>query len=128
MTDYRSSLKSKLSDIESKRADLAKESERLLLALGVLNEIDSELIRDKPSSKQPKATDGTLIDSLISILRNRPLTTNDIYQRVTLERETSKPSVNTALYRLRQRGKVFKEDDLWSLMEPEDSTEPQPQP
>ena len=121
MTDYRSSLKSKLADVD-------KERERLMSALGILDEIDSELIRNKFSSKQPETTGGTLIDIIISILSERAMTTNDIYDRVTLDRETSKPSINTALYRLRKRGKVFKENKMWRLVEPTTSTEHQQRP
>ena len=121
MTDYRASIKSNL-------AELDKQRESLLSALGVLDEIDSGVIRNKTSSKRPEATDGTLIDTVLNILRDQIMTTNDLYGRVTLERETSKPSVHTALYRLRKRGKIFKEENLWRLVEPTDSTEPPPQP
>ena len=123
MTDYRASIKSKL-------AELDKQRESLLSALGVLDEIDSVVIRDKTSSKRPDATDGTLIDTVLNILivRDQSMTTNDLYERVTLERETSKGSVNTALYRLRKRGKIFKEKNLWGLVEPTASTEQQQQP
>ena len=121
MTDYRASMKSKL-------AELDKQRESLLSALGILDEIDSGVIRNKTSSKQPEATDGTLIDTLFNILRGQSMTTNDLYDRVTPERETSKPSVHTALYRLRKRGKIFKEGNLWGLVEPTASTEQQPPP
>ena len=121
MTDYRASIKSEL-------AELDKQRESLLSALGVLDQIDSGVIRNKTSSKRPEATDGTLIDTVLNILRDQTMTTNDLYERVILERETSKGSVNTALYRLRKRGKIFKEKNLLGLIEPTASTEQQQQP
>ena len=128
MTNYRSSLESKLADIEAKLVDLNEEKERLLSALGVLDEIDSGLIRDKTSSKHPGAKGGTLIDIVFSILRERSMTANDIYKRIGLKREASKASMHTALSRLRKRGKVSKEGDLWGVVGSNDSTEQQQQP
>ena len=114
--------------MKSKLAELDKQRESLLSALGILDEIDSGVIRNKTSSKQPEATDGTLIDTVLNILRDQSMTTNDLYDCVTPDRETSKASVHTALYRLRKRGKIFKEGKLWKLVEPTSSIEPQPQP
>ena len=75
MTDYRASIKSEL-------AELDKQRESLLSALGVLDQIDSGVIRNKTSSKRPEATDGTLIDTVLNILRDQTMTTNDLYERV----------------------------------------------
>ena len=130
MTDYRIFAKLKLEEIERKRAELDNERERFLSALSVLDEADSNSLRTQISNGDvsPKQKGGALIDTLLNILRDQPMTANDLYGHVTLERETSKPSVHTALQRLRKRGKIFKEGNLWGLVEPTASTEQPPLP
>ena len=130
MTDYRIFAKLKLDEIERKRAELDNERERFLSALSVLDEADSNSLRTQISNGDvsPKQKGGALIDTLLNILRDQPMTANDLYGHVTLERETSKPSVHTALHRLRKRGKIFKEGNLWGLVEPTASTEQPPLP
>ena len=120
MTDYRIFAKSKLDEIERKRAELDKERERFLTTISVLDEADSNALRTQISDGDapPKKKRGTMIDAVVSILSEREMTTNDIYERLTLERETSRAAVGTALFRLRKRGKISKEGKLWALSEP----------
>ena len=130
MTDYRIFAKSKLDEIERKRAELDNERERFLSALSVLDEADSNALRTQISNGDvsPKQKGGTLIDTVLSILRDQSMATKDVCESVMLGRETSRASVGTALHRLRKRGKIFKEGKLWILVEPTSSIEPQPQP
>ena len=122
MTDYRASIKSKL-------AELDKQREPLLSALEVIDGIDSESIREKISPKKPIATNGvTLADTLVHVLGERPMKTNEIYERVVRQHETSRHTMAAALYRLRKRGKVVGKGGMWRLPGSTDSTEPPQQP
>ena len=122
MTDYRASIKSKL-------AELDKQRESLLSALEVIDGIDSESIREKISPKKPIATNGvTLADTLVHVLGERPMKTNEIYERVVEQHETSRHTMAAALYRLRNRGKVVGKGGVWRLPGSTASTERQPQP
>ena len=129
MTDYRAFFKSKLVEVESKQADLEREREGILSALGLLDEADSESIREKISPKKPIATNGvTLADTLVHILGERPMKTNEIYERVVRQHETSRNTMVASLYRMRKRGKVVGKNGLWGLPGSTDSTELPPQP
>ena len=129
MTDYRAFFKSKLVEVESKKADLEREREGILSALGLLDEADSESIREKISPKKPIATNGvTLADTLVHVLGERPMKTNEIYERVVRQHEKSRNTMTAALYRLRKRGKIIGKGGLWRLPESTASTERQPQP
>ena len=128
MTDYRAFCKSKLVEVESKQADLERERERILSWLGFLDEADSESIRGKISPKKTIATNGvTLADTLVRVLGEGEITTNEIYERVVLKHETSKKTMVASLYRLRKRGKVVGKRGLWRLPGSTASTEPQQQ-
>ena len=129
MTDYRAFFKSKLVAVKSKQADLEKEREGIIAAIGLLDEADSESIREKISPKKPIATNGvTLADTLVHVLGERPMKTNEIYERVVQQHETSRHTMAAALYRLRKRGKVVGKGGLWRLPGSTASTEPPPQP
>ena len=129
MADYRAFCKSKLVAVESKQADLKKERERILSAIGLLDEADSESIREKISPKKPIATnDVTLADTLVHVLGERPMKTNEIYERAVRQHETSRNTMAAALYRLRKRGKIVGKGGLWRLPETTASNEQQQQP
>ena len=116
MTDYRAFFKSKLVAVESKQADLEKEREGIISALGLLDEAESESIREKISPKKPIATNGvTLADTLVRVLGEREMMTNEIYELVVLKHETSRKTMAASLYRLRKRGKIVGEGGLWRL-------------
>ena len=122
MTDYRASIKSKL-------AELDKQRESLLSALGVIDGIDSESIRGRISPQKHIATHGvTLADTIVSVLGERAMVTNEIYGHVVLKYGTSKKTMVASLYRMRKRGKVVGKNGLWGLPVSTDSTEPPPQP
>ena len=110
MIDYRDSMKSKLASLDRKR-------ERLMTALSELDEIDSEAHPEKIDDSPPPASNGTLIDGVFRILSERSMATNEIYTRITLERETSRATVSTALNRLHKRGRISKEGKLWVVSE-----------
>ncbi len=123
MTDYRAFFKSKLVEVESKQADLKREREGILSALGLLDEADSESIREKISPQKHIATHGvTLADTIVSVLGERAMRTNEIYERVVLKYETSKKTMVASLYRMRTRGKVVGKNGLWRLPGSKDST------
>ncbi len=122
MTDYRAFIKAKL-------AGLDEERERLLTAIGLLDEAESESIREKISPKKTTTTNGvTLADTLVRILGEREMTTNEIYGHVVLTHETSRHTMAASLYRLQKRGKIVGKGGLWKLLGSTDSTEPPPQP
>ena len=128
MTDFRAFCKSKLVEVESKQADLERERERILSALGLFDEAESESIRGKISPKKTIATHGvTLADTIVSVLGERAIATNEIYERIVLKYETSKKTMVASLYRLRKRGKVVGKGGLWRLPGSTASTEPQQQ-
>ena len=128
MTDYRAFFKSELVAVESKQADLEKEREGIISALGLLDKAESASIREKISPKKTIATNGvTLADTLLRVLGEREITTNEIYERVVLKHETSRNTMAAALYRLRKRGKVVGKGGLWRLPGSTASTEPQQQ-
>ena len=121
MTDYRSSLKAKL-------AKLDKERDRLLTALGVLDELDSETLHAKLSPNgvsRPETAIGTMIDAVVSNLQSsgQMMTARAIHEHLVQDREVSPAAVSTALNRLQKRGKVFREKRLWGLVGRDDSTE-----
>ena len=129
MTDYRAFFKSKLVEVESKQAYLEREREGILSALGLFDEADSESIRGKISPRKHIATHGvTLTDTIVSVLGERAMATNEIYERVVLKHETSKKTMFASLYRMRKRGKVVGKKGIWGLPGSTDSTEPPPQP
>ena len=129
MTDYRAFFKSKLVAVESKKVDLEKEREVIIAALGLLDEADSESIRGKISPQKHIATHGvTLADTIVSVLGEREMATNEIYERVVLKYETSKKTMVASLYRLRNRGEIVGEGGLWRLPVSTASTEQPPQP
>ena len=122
MTDYRASIKSKL-------AELDKERDRLLTTIVLLDEIDSESIREKISPKKHIATNGvTLADTIVGVMGERAITTNEIYERVVLKYKTSKKTMVASLYRMRTRGKVAGKDGRWRLPRSTASTEQQQRP
>ena len=129
MTDYRAFFKSKLVEVESKQADLKMEREGILSALGLLDEADSESIREKISPQKHIAKHGvTLADTIVSVLGERAMRTNEIYERVVLKYETSKKTMVASLYRMRKRGNVVGKNGLWRLPGSKGSTERPPQP
>ena len=129
MTDYRAFFKSELVEIESKQADLEREREGILSALGLLDKADSESIRGKISPQKHIAANGvTLADTIVSVLGERAMATNEIYERVVLKYKTSKKTMVASLYRIRKRGKVVGKNGLWGLPGSTDSTEPPQQP
>ena len=129
MTDYRAYFKSKLADVESRQADLEKEHVEILSMLGLLDEADSKSIRGKISPQKHITMHGvTLAYTLVSVLGEREITTNEIYERVILKYETSKKTMVASLYRMRTRGKVVGKNGLWRLPGSKGSTERPPQP
>ena len=126
MTDYRAFFKSKLVAVESKQADLEKEREGIISALGLLNEAESESIREKISPKKHIATNGvTLADTIVGVLGEREMTTNEVYEHVVLKYETSKNTMAASLYRLRRREKIVGKGGRWRLPGSTASTERQ---
>ncbi len=129
ITDYRAFCKSKLVEVESKQADLEREREGILSALGLLDEADSKSIRGKISPQKHLATHGvTLADTIVSVLSERATATNEIYERVVPKYETSKKTMVASLYRLRKRGELVGKGGLWRLPVSRASTEQPPQP
>lgn len=117
MTDYRSSLKSKLAELE-------KERERIRVALSVLDEIDSENLRrtaQESSVSSNVSGNGTLPEAVIKILKDvrEGLMIKAIHEIVKRERGTQYNTLYTALRRLQARGKIIKENNLWKAVEPE---------
>ena len=116
MTDYRNSLKSKLADLE-------KELERIRVALGVLDEIDSENLRrtaQKPSAASNISANGTVPETVIEVLKDtlgEGLMTKAIYEIVERKNGAQYNTVYTALSRLQKRGDIIKENNLWKLAE-----------
>ena len=114
MTDYRSSLKSKLAELE-------KERERIRVALGVLDEIDSEQLRrtaQEPSAASTISANGTVPEAVIEVLKDTVsggLTTKAIHEIVERKRGANYNAVYTALGRLQKRGTITKEHNLWKL-------------
>lgn len=122
MTDYRTSLQDKLEKLE-------KERKRILTAIGVLDEIDSESPRSGPSSNGESRSGvkpGTITHAILSNLESslEMLTTREIHVVVSQEREVSRPALYTALNRLRNGNKIFKEENLWGLTGCEYTNEP----
>ena len=113
MTDYRASLQNKLDKLEEER-------KRILSAIDVLDEIDSELSRSDTSSDDKSrsgARPGTITHAILSCLESSDemLTTRQIYELVKQERTVSRTVLQTALHRLRKHSKIFKEENLWGL-------------
>ena len=121
MEDYR------MAALKSKLVELDKERERIMTTIDVLKELDSESVPPIGASQQT-AKNGTMIDAILSILRpsGRMMKTNDIYNRVKQERNTtSKAAVYTALSRLQKRGKVFNDNGSWKLVVRGGAAEPE---
>lgn len=125
MTDYRSSLKSKLADLE-------KERDRIRAALDVLDEIDSENIRrtaQEPSAASNISANGTVPEAVIEVLkdtfREGGLTTKAIHEIVERKHGAQYNTVYTALSRLQKRGNIIKENKLWKLVKIDEAAEPE---
>ena len=120
MVDYRIRLESKLKSLESKIKPLEEERKRLMGALRVLQELDSEDIQDeipKDNNSLKTASVGTLIDAVTRIveLSGRMMTTKEVDDRVARERKVAKGSVYIALTRLKKRSVVFQDGRRWGL-------------
>ncbi len=122
MTDYRASLQNKLDKLEEqlkkvveKLKKVEEERKRILSAIDVLDEIDSDT--SSSGNSRSGARRGTITHAILSCLESSEemLTTREIYDHVTQERTVSRPVFQTALHRLRKYSKIFKEDNLWGL-------------
>ena len=121
MVDYRRRLESKLRRLESTIKPLEEERKRLMGALSVLQELDSEDIQTQLSenvSSQPTSKPGTLIEAVARVVESsgRLMTVKEIKSELSKERKASRGAVYTCLSRLRDRGVVVQHGPrLWGF-------------
>lgn len=151
MTDYRGFFESQLADVEKRRAALDSERDEILAVMKRLDAADAAMARKAPS-RQKNVTAGTgrttvpMPAGIIGVLNaaGQMLTTEEIYNGLSNERDVPRSHLYSALHRLKKRGTVFKADNRWGLVgrddradEPSDQgqsmlltppSEPQPQP
>ena len=118
MVDYRSRLESKLNAIDSKIKPLEEERARLMGALSVLQELDSENAEAKTSkddNSQTSTLRDSLIDTVAKILESsgRMMTTREIEDQLEPDRKVARGSVYIALTRLKNRDVVAQDGRKW---------------
>ena len=129
MTDYRSFVESKLADLDRRRAEIEAEREQLMTALGVMDEADASERRTAvvAAATIPRPTPVPV--AVTGILRSsgQMLTADDIYNRLSDEREVSRPHLHSALHRLKTRNIAFKAGNMWGLVGRDDTTSVNPE-
>ena len=120
MTDYRNFVESKLANLVRRREDLDRqrqviesEQNRLEAALSVLDEADAAREKD---SRRP-ATNVPLPAATLNLIKNAGMmTADDLYDALSKQREIGRSHLHTALYRLKNRGKIFKSGNAWGMV------------
>ena len=131
MADYRGFFESQLADIDRRRSELEDERQRISTVLRSLDEADaamgssetsqpvkgetSQPVKGETSQPVQKATGIPLPAAIVGLLRSSMLTSEEIYTRLSDEREIPRANMYSALHRLKKGGKAFKANDKWGL-------------
>lgn len=136
MTDYRSFVESKLAGIERRRATLETERNRLITALGVLDEADAsaggEVARFVetaiPVTDSPPSTPAPVTEAIVDILKSsgKMMTPNEIHDSLSEKHNVSRELMHSGFYRLKRRGVAFKNGKKWGLVGRDDKTVEEP--
>ena len=121
MIDYRSFVESKLADLDRRRDEIEIERKRLVNAISVLDEADDAARRHQtvPATATSATTRATPLPAeIIKILRSsgQMLTADELYGRLSQEREVTRAHMYSALHRLKKRNTAFKAGKAWGLV------------
>ena len=120
MADYRSFVESKLADIDQRRAKLEKDRERLITALGVLDEADAS---GGDATARPAETTTPdrppVTTAILNILKSsgRMMTADEIHDSLLQDHKVSRDLMHSGFYRLKKRGTAFNDGKKWGLVD-----------
>ena len=130
MTDYRSFVESKLADLDRRREEIEADRKRLMTTLGVLDEADASRRQPPPTAETATTTTGPapapvpVPATIVGLLRSsgQMMTADEIYGRLSQEREVTRAHMYSALHRLKKRNTAFKTGKMWGLVGRDDRT------
>ena len=118
MIDYKGFFRSQLADIEKRRAALESERDDVLAVLKRLDDADAAMARKAPSPAKTATAGVTVPAAIIGLLKTsgEMLTADEIYIRLSSERDVPRSHLYSALHRLKKRNKTFKANEKWGLV------------
>ena len=120
MTDYRSFVESKLAELDRRREEIEIERKRLANALSVLDEADDATRRHQAimTADTPVVGVAPMPATIVSLLRSsgQMMTADEIYGKLSQEREVTRAYMYSALHRLKMRNTAFKAGKAWGLV------------